>query len=58
VASEEAKIARAEEDRSDTWLNKVKAIKELEGIDIDHITRLIEVAQKIGERVSPNVTKR
>jgi hypothetical protein len=43
------RIARADEDRTAGVLNLIKAVKELDGIDLDHLQRKIELLRQLEE---------
>ncbi len=43
------RIARAEEDRTAGVLNLIKAAKELQGIDLDHFMKAVEIAKAMTE---------
>jgi hypothetical protein len=43
------RMQRADEDRSGAILNLIKAAKEIQGMDIDHLERAINIAKTIGE---------
>lgn len=47
IAVAEDKLKRAQTEDTSSLLNLVKAIKELEGMDIDHIARKLEILEKI-----------
>jgi len=47
------RIARAEEDRTAGVLNLIKAVKELDGMDLEHLQRKIELLRQIEEGKSP-----
>lgn len=55
------RIQRAEEDRTGSALNLVKAIKELQGIDLNHITQYLDIVEKLkgeeGEEAKQENTK-
>lgn len=51
------RIAQAHKDEEDAVLNKIKAIKELESIDIGHLERLINVSQLLQEQSARNLEK-
>ena len=50
--------AAAEKDKDAAFLDLVRAIKELDGMDIDHISRLIEMANVVKAQEQANVQPR
>jgi len=52
------RLSRAEEDRTAGVLNLVKAIKELEGIDLDHLLKKLQLLHALegGQEVKENTT--
>jgi hypothetical protein len=53
------RISRAEEDRTAGVLNLIKAVKELEGIDIDHLLKKVQILTSIemGQKAKEEGTK-
>ena len=51
------RISRAEEDRTAGVLNLIKAAKELEGIDLDHFMKAVEIAKAMTEEQKTKETQ-
>jgi len=47
------RIARADEDRTGSILNLIKAVKELDGIDLDNLQKKLELLRGLEEKATP-----
>lgn len=47
IRSAEERVAEAIKDEEQATLNKIKAIKELDGLDLDHLAKLVELANML-----------
>lgn len=53
IASARAQTAKAQEDLTDALMNRIKAAKETEGLDLDNINKLVETVLALNELFQP-----
>jgi hypothetical protein len=53
MSMEEERRAKARKDEEEALLSKIKAIKELESIDLSHLEKLISIANSVAEKSKP-----